>query len=256
MEKINWYGTYTLIIREVGRFLKVYNQTIFAHVASTLIFLTVFILAFNSNKSDISGIKFINFIGYGLISMNIIQSAFSNSSSSFIMYKILGYITDILQSPLGSIEIVIALTIGAVLRGVLVGITISIFLIPFIEYSIYNPFLLIFYTIISGSLFGQIGLLLSIISNSYEQLAAITNFIITPLLFLSGTFFPPNILPVFAQNLNMINPLFYLIDGFRYSLTGYAYSSIILGTVLLIFLNFLIYCILIKLINIGWRIKT
>ncbi|MEM6338767.1 MAG: ABC transporter permease [Pseudomonadota bacterium] len=141
MEKINWYGAYTLTLREVKRFLRVYNQTILTPVVSALIFLAVFVLAIGANRPDIDGIRFIDFMGYGLIAMSIIQNAFANSSSSFIMSKVIGYLTDILTPPLGSVEIIFAFTIGSVLRGLLVGVAVTIALAPFIDYNITPSFI-------------------------------------------------------------------------------------------------------------------
>ena len=129
MEPINWYGTYSLTLREVKRFIRVYNQTLITPAISALIFLAVFALAVGAKRHEINGIKFINFMGYGLIIMSIVQNAFGNSSSSLIMSKIIGYISDILTPPLGSKEIIISFKIGAVLRGLMVGIIVTISLI-------------------------------------------------------------------------------------------------------------------------------
>ena len=256
MEKINWYGTYTLTQREVRRFLRVYNQTIFTPMISALIFLAVFVLAIGGNRSDIVGIKFINFMGYGLIVMSIVQNAFANSSSSFIMSKVLGYISDILTPPLGSTEIIIAFTIGAVLRGILVGITVAVALVPFIDYTLHHPLLLIFYVLASCTLLGKLGILSGLISNSFDQHSAITSYLITPLSFLSGTFYSVQSLPIIFQQINMINPFFYMVDGFRYCITGYADGNIIVGIMFLITANIIMYLALTKLIDKGWRIKA
>ena len=255
MEKINWYGTYTLSSREVRRFLTVYNQTIITPVISSLIFLAVFVLAIGNNRTDINGIKFINFMGYGLIAMSIIQNAFANSSSSFIMGKILGYLSDILTPPLGSIEIIIAFTVGAVLRGVLVGMAVSLALAPFIEYSLHHPLLLMFYIITSCTLLGLFGILSGMIANSFDQHSAVTGYIITPLSFLSGTFYSVKALPHIFQQIKLVNPFFYIIDGFRYCITGYADGNIIGGILFLIIANIIMYFVLAKLIDKGWRIK-
>lgn len=256
MEKINWYGTYTLTQREVRRFLRVYNQTIFTPMISALIFLAVFVLAIGGNRPDIVGIKFINFMGYGLIVMSIVQNAFANSSSSFIMSKVLGYISDILTPPLGSTEIIIAFTIGAVLRGILVGITVTVALVPFIDYTLHHPLLLIFYVLASCTLLGKLGILSGLISNSFDQHSAITSYLITPLSFLSGTFYSVQSLPIIFQQINMINPFFYMVDGFRYCITGYADGNIIAGIMFLITANIIMYLALTKLIDKGWRIKA
>ena len=255
MEPINWYGTYTLTLREVKRFMRVYNQTLITPAISALVFLAVFVLAVGSKKHDIDGIAFINFMGYGLIIMSIVQNAFANSSSSFIMSKIIGYISDILTPPLGSKEIIIAFTIGSVLRGILVGIITTISLLPFVEFTLYHPFLLLFYILTSCTLLGQFGILSGMVANSFDHHSAITSYIITPLSFLSGTFYSVKNLPIFLQLINILNPFFYMIDGFRYCLTDKTDGNIMIGVIFLITANIVIYFTLERLIDKGWRIK-
>jgi len=256
VEKINWYGTYTVTQREIKRFMRVYNQTIFTPMVSALIFLAVFVLAIGSHRPDVDGVKFINFMGYGLIIMSIIQNAFANSSSSFIMSKVIGYISDILTPPLSSTEIIIAFTIGATLRGILVGIAVTVALSPFIDYSLHHPLLLIFYVLSSCTLLGKLGILSGLISNSFDQHAAITSYLITPLSFLSGTFYSVQSLPLIFQKINMANPFFYMVDGFRYCLTNQADGSIVTGIIFLVVANIIMYLLLTKLIDNGWRIKA
>ncbi|MFN9477056.1 MAG: ABC transporter permease, partial [Rickettsiales bacterium] len=193
--------------------------------------------------------------GYGLIIMSIVQNAFGNSSSSLIMSKIIGYISDILTPPLGSKEIIIAFTLGAVLRGLMVGIIVTISLIPFVEFTLYYPLLLAFYTLASCMLLGKLGILSGMIANSFDQHSAITSYLITPLSFLSGTFYSVKDLPQILQQINLLNPFFYMIDGFRYCLTNKADGNIILGIVFLITSNIVMYLVLDKLIDKGWRIK-
>ena len=256
MEPINWYGTYSLTLREVKRFIRVYNQSLITPAISALIFLAVFALAVGAKRHEINGIKFINFMGYGLIIMSIVQNAFGNSSSSLIMSKIIGYISDILTPPLGSKEIIIAFTIGAVLRGLMVGIIVTISLIPFVEFNLYHPLLLAFYILASCTLLGKLGILSGMIANSFDQHSAITSYLITPLSFLSGTFYSVKDLPQILQQINFLNPFFYMIDGFRYCLTNKADGNIIVGICFLIISNIIIYLMLEKLIDKGWRIKN
>jgi ABC-2 type transport system permease protein len=194
-------------------------------------------------------------MGYGLIIMSIVQNAFGNSSSSLIMSKIIGYISDILTPPLGSKEIIIAFTLGAVLRGLMVGIIVTISLMPFVEFTLYYPLLLAFYTLASCMLLGKLGILSGMIANSFDQHSAITSYLITPLSFLSGTFYSVKDLPQILQQINLLNPFFYMIDGFRYCLTNKADGNIILGIVFLITSNIVMYLVLEKLIDKGWRIK-
>lgn len=256
MEKINIYGTYCLTIREIRRFIRVYHQTIITPVISSLIFLAVFVLALGAHKTDIAGIKFINFVGYGLIIMSIIQNAFTNSASSFVMSKILGYIGDILTPPLSGIEIVIAFSLGSIARGILTGTVVAVALSPFIDYNLAHPFLLIYFVFFSCALLGQLGILSGIIANSFDQSAALMSYIITPLSFLSGTFYSVKLLPPIFQYINLFNPIFYMIDGFRYCLTDHADGNITAGFILLAIGNIIFFLILTKLIDKGWRIKS
>jgi ABC-2 type transport system permease protein len=256
MEPINWYGAFTLTQREVKRFLKVYNQTVISPMVSALLFLAIFVLATRGHNTQIVNMQFMNFIAYGLIIMSIMQQSFANSSSSFIMYKVLGYLNDILMPPLGYIEIIFAFIMGSIIRGVLVGITVGLAFVPFIEYQIFHPFLLASYVLLACTLLAQLGLFAALISNTFDQLSAVTNYLINPLSFLSGTFYTVQSLPLFFQKLNLFNPFFYIIDGFRYCLSNHSDGDITLGTLVLALSNIGMFFLLCKLIKSGWRIKS
>jgi ABC-2 type transport system permease protein len=253
---MNLYGLYTLYAKEVKRFIKVYHQAIFTPAISALILLAVFSLAMPNHDTKIKGIAFIDFIGYGLIIMSITQNAFANSSSSLIMSKVIGYINDLLLPPLSGFEIVTAYSLGAMTRGILVGIVVSITLSPFISFKLHSLALLCFFVITSGLFMGLLGILTGLIANSFEQNSALTNYIINPLSFLSGTFYSTEKLPIFFQKINLFNPFFYIIDGFRYSLIGVSDSNIEIGIGMLILFNSLLFFLLKHLIDVGWKIKT
>ena len=255
MEPINWYGTYSLTLREVKRFIRVYNQTLITPAISALIFLAVFALAVGAKRHEINGIKFINFMGYGLIIMSIVQNAFGNSSSSLIMSKIIGYISDILTPPLGSKEIIIAFTIGAVLRGLMVGIIVTISLIPFVEFNLYHPLLLAFYILASCTLLGKLGILSGMIANSFDQHSAITSYLITPLSFLSGTFYSVKDLPQILQQINFFNPFFYMIDGFRSGFIGFAETDHQVGLIMITVIDILLVLLAWIMLRVGYKTK-
>lgn len=252
----NYYGTYMLTLREVRRFLKVYHQTLIAPAVSAMIFLAVFLLSSNHPDHMIGNVKFLNFMGYGLLIMTVVQNAFANTLSSLIMSKVIGYINDILMPPFSGLEIVTAYIIGAVLRGLASGLVLLIFLLPFIDINIEHPLLLIFFTLGAASLLGQLGILAGIMANTFDQSSAITSYLITPLSFLSGTFYSVKKLPEFLQSVNLFNPFFYMIDGFRYSLTDYADGNIAIGIVMILATNIALFVLLVRLFNIGWRIKS
>lgn len=254
-DSINWYGAYTLTVREILRFLRVYHQTIVAPIVSAMIFLSIFSLSIGSHKPSINNIPFLDFMGYGIIMMSMIQNAFANSSSSLIMSKVIGYIVDLIMPPLRGVEIVIAYSVGSVIRAVMVGVGVTIAMIPFINFHIYHPILLVFFVLAASTFMAKLGILAGLISNSFDQMAALTNYVIMPLSFLSGTFYSVKSLPWFLQYVNYGNPFFYIIDGFRYCFTDMADSNIIIGMTILAASNMILFYITTHLINIGWRLK-
>ena len=250
------YNVYILSLREIRRFLKVYNQTIISPSINALIFLSIFSLAFGANKPKIEGVEFINFAGYGLIIMSIIQNSFSNSSSSIMMSKILGYIIDILLAPFTGKQIVISYIIGSIARSLCVGFAVTLVLSPFIKLSLNNPLLLLFVVLNSSIFMSLLGIIAGLATKHFDQNATITNYIITPLSFLSGTFYSIKALPLAFQRLNMINPFFYIIDSFRFCFTGNSDSNILFGMIFIFIANIALFIISSKLFDIGWRIKS
>ena len=255
-DKINWFGAYMLTIKEILRFLRVYHQTIIAPIVSAMIFLSIFHLSIGSHKHDINNVPFLDFMGYGLIMMSMIQNSFGNSSSSLIMSKVIGYIVDLLVPPLRGVEIVIAYSLGSVIRSVMVGIGVAIAMSPFVNFHLYHPLLLVFFALATTTLMAKFGILAGLIANSFDQMAAVTNYVIAPLSFLSGTFYSVKSLPMLLQYINYVNPFFYIIDGFRYCLTDVADSNITVGVAVLVVGNVVMFYLTTHLINIGWRLKS
>lgn len=256
MEPINWYGVFCLSKRECYRFLRVYNQSILTPIISGLIFLAVFSMALGADRKQINGIAFMDFIGYGIIIMSIIQNAFANSSSSFTISKMIGYISDILIPPLGSFEILIAFTIGAVIRGLLVGVGLAIALSPFITYTLYHPFMIVFFVVASCSLLGMFGVICGMWAKTFDQSTIVTSYIITPLSFLSGSFYSVSNLPEFFRALNNFNPFFFMIDGFRYCLTNVSDGNIWIEILILLMSNVIMFFVTMRLLDKGCGLKN
>ncbi len=254
--KINYLGVWTLYVKEVNRFLKVFNQTLITPLVTSLLFLAIFSLALGGHERKIEGIPFDRFIGAGLIIMSVVQQSFANTSSSLIMGKVIGTITDILIPPLTAGEITFAMAMGGVTRGVLVGIIVTTGIFIFVPMGIEHPLLMIFYIICSALMLSLIGMLAGIFADSFDQMAAFTSYFITPLAFLSGTFYSVKALPEFWYHITHANPFFFMIDGFRYSLIGYSDSSILLGASVLVSMNVALWTVVYTLLNRGYRLKT
>ncbi|NDB86775.1 MAG: multidrug ABC transporter permease [Alphaproteobacteria bacterium] len=251
----NYYGTSILIKREIKRFMKVYNQTIIAPVITALIFLSIFALALGDTEKKIHGVDFLDFIGYGLIIMAVVQNSFANSASSLIMARVLGYVNDILMTPFNGIEIVFAYIVGSIVRAIMVASLLTFILSLVIHMKIHNGLLLVYYLLISSWLMSVAGTLSALLTDNFDQNSAITSYIITPLSFLSGTFYSIHSLPIYIKWISIINPFFYIIDGFRYSITGVADGYILGGAIYLFCLTFFLTYRTVSLIDSGWKLQ-
>jgi ABC-2 type transport system permease protein len=228
-----WLGAWTLYLREVRRFMKIPGQTVVAPAVTTLLFLAVFALALGRAVTTVGGVPFLEFLAPGLIMMAILQNAFANSSSSLIIAKVQGNIVDTLMPPLSTLDLMAGLVLGAISRGLVVGLFILIVMVAIVGISPQHLWAVVFYGLAGAAMMGLAGTLVGIWAEKFDQIAALTNFFITPLTFLSGTFYSIERLPESLQFLALFNPFFYAIDGFRYGFTGHADSSLALGAAVL-----------------------
>ena len=253
---INWVGAWTLYKKEVLRFLNVWVQTLFSPLISSLLFLLVLSLAIGSDRGNVLGVPFINFLAPGLIAMQVIQQSFSHSSSSFMIGKIQGNIVDILYAPLSAVEVTFAVTLAAVTRSVMIAfISICVFYF-IIDFEIKNYLILIVYTFLSSFILGALGIVAGLWAEKFDHMATVTNFIIVPLSFLSGTFYTIDKLPGYLHTISKANPFFYMIDGFRYSFLERSDGSIIVGLIYLSLLSFIMFMFAYILYKKGYKIKS
>ena len=253
---INWVGAWTLYKKEVLRFLIVWIQTIFSPLISSLLFLLVLSLAIGADRGDILGVPFITFLAPGLISMQVIQQSFSHSSSSFMIGKIQGNILDLLYAPLSAAEVTVSISLAAVTRSVMIAAVSIIVFKLIIKIEITNYLLLVIFTLLSSFILGNIGIIAGLWAEKFDHMATVTNFVIVPLSFLSGTFYSIDRLPEFLQIVSKANPFFYMIDGFRYSFIGQADGSITVGLVYLTILSLVSWFLTYLLYKNGYKIKS
>ena len=215
---MNWIGLWTLTSREVGRFFSVYRQTIIPGLSSSILYIVIFGFTLEKRISSIDGIPYTIFIIPGLIMMNALTNATSNSASSMLQMKLLGQLPDILQAPLSSFEISLAYIIGGTVRGTVNGLLILLVGMSLADMTIAEPAATIIFIIIVSWAFSSIGLLLGQLADSWDQLATMQNFILTPLSFLGGIFYSIKMLPDWAQVASHYNPIYYMINGLRYTI--------------------------------------
>jgi ABC-2 type transport system permease protein len=233
---INWLGVWTLYKREVSRFLTVWKQTLVAPIVQTLLFMTVFQLAFGNRgnlSGDFAGLRYGDFLAPGLLIMAILQNAFANSSSSLVISKVQGSYVDFLMPPLSSAELTFAFITGAATRGLMVAFIAGVFIhiSPLADLPIAHIWAVLWFGLCAAIILAACGAMGGIWADKFDNLATISNFVIVPLTFLSGTFYDINVLIEPFLTVAMFDPFFYLIDGFRYGFLGAANSNLIIGAI-------------------------
>ncbi|PPR36201.1 MAG: Inner membrane transport permease YadH [Alphaproteobacteria bacterium MarineAlpha9_Bin6] len=252
---INWIGLRTLYVKEVRRFLKVYSQTILAPAVTTLIFMTIFALALGGAVRTIGDVPFMIFLAPGLVMMAIVQNSFANTSSTIMIGKVQGCIVDVLMPPLSPSELTLAFAMGGVSRGVLVAIVTATAMSVYVPLAIYDYAALIFYALAASMMLSLMGLIAGIWAEKFDSMAAVTNFMITPLAFLSGTFYSVERLPEPWFTVSQINPFFYMIDGFRYAFIGRSDGSLLIGILILTISNALLWFTVRRMFVKGYKLK-
>ncbi|MEE8351042.1 MAG: ABC transporter permease [Rhodospirillales bacterium] len=256
MGVVNWIGLWTLYLREVRRFMKVFTQTLLAPVVTTLLFLAVFALALGGIQRTVGGVPFMEFLAPGLIVMAIAQNAYANTSSSIMISKIQGNIIDTLMPPFTAHELTFGIAMGGATRGVLVGIAVAIAMSFFVPIQIHHAGYIVYHGLMAALMLSLLGLIGGIWSEKFDHIAAVTNFVITPLSFLSGTFYSIQRLPEAVQLAAHLNPFFYMIDGLRYGVIGHADGSLGLGLIVMAGVNVGLWGLSTWMFASGYKLKA
>ena len=213
-------GFRTLFYKEIIRFWKVVMQTVLAPVLTALLYLLIFSHVLEAHVQVYPGVSYTAFLMPGLIMMSVLQNAFANSSSSLIQSKQSGNIVFVLLPPLSHFEFFAAYLLAAIVRGLVVGLGVLLVGVLFADLHFAHPVWILAFSVAASAAFGAIGLAAGIWAEKYDHMAGVQNFIIMPLTFLSGVFYSIHSLPAFWQAVSHWNPVFYMIDGFRYGFFG------------------------------------
>lgn len=253
--RINWLGLWTLYRKELRRFLKIWLQTLMAPIVNTLLFLTIFSLALGDLRPAIGGVPYNLFLAPGLIMMAMVQNAFTNTSTALLTAKVQGNVVDFLMPPLSSGELNFGMIMGGLTRGLFVGGGAFCAMWFFLDVSIHHFWTALFYASIASILMAQVGLLGGIWAEKFDHLATLGNFVITPLAFLSGTFYSVQKLPPLVHTFTQYNPFFYMIDGFRYALTDHSEGNLAFGALFLTGLAIILWGVCHFVLVKGYRLK-
>ena len=255
--QINLIGVATLYRREVQRFMAVALQTLAAPVITSVLFLLVFSVAIGNRGNLAGGVDFVVFLVPGLIMMNVLQNAFANTASSLVISKVQGNIVDLLMPPLGPGELLFGLATAGMTRGLCVGIVTAVTLVSLEGHGLpAYPLIVLAYLLLGSLALSLAGILAGIWANKFDEMAAITNFIVQPLTFLSGTFYSINRLPAPFDTLAALNPVFYAIDGFRYGMIGVADRPLLTGFLCLCAVNLGLGLLCYRALSSGYQLKS
>ncbi|NOZ75371.1 MAG: ABC transporter permease [FCB group bacterium] len=255
MTPVRWIGLWTLIHREVGRFFTVYRQTVLPGLISTTLYILVFGFTLERRISEIDGVPYTLFILPGLIMMNTLTNASSNSSSSMMQMKLMQQLPDLLQAPLSSLDISLAFIIGGAVRGLVNGILVMILGVLLIGMPVAHPLLTIVFILIVSWAFSAMGLYLGQVSDTWDQLAMMQNFFLTPLSFLGGIFYSISMLPRWAQTISFVNPIYYMINGLRFTILGVSDSPPWISFIMALFMTGLFTALAVLTMLSGKKIK-
>jgi ABC-2 type transport system permease protein len=223
----NWVGLVTLVRRELKRTMMVINQVVWPPIITTLLYIYVFGVSLGSRIKTVDGVPYVEFLLPGLVMLNVISSSYDETSSSMFQQRFMNSIQELLIAPLSYIEILIGFLTGSVLRGIVIGnlvMAIGLLLVHVVPRDIGAYF---FFMSMTAVLFSACGMIAGILGKTFDNLAIITTFVITPLTFVGGVFSSSSMLPPMLARLALANPIVYMIDGFRFSYTGTAEVDLI-----------------------------
>ncbi|MEM1232692.1 MAG: ABC transporter permease [Pseudomonadota bacterium] len=254
--RVNWMGMWTLCERECRRFMAIPTQTVLAPLVTAGLFLMVFSIAFGDSRGDVMGVPFITFLAPGLMAMSVIQNAFANTSSSLISAKVMGNIVDTLMPPLSGAELTIGYLVGGIMRGLMIAVVLLAALWIVLGQGVTHPLAALGFIVLGSGFMGALGLLAAMQAQKFDQMSALTNFVVTPLAFLSGTFYSVTALPPLLEAVTRVNPIFYAIDGMRWAVLGVSDSSPVLSFVVLGVATFVLSLLTWWGFRTGYRLKA
>ena len=248
-------GFWTLFYKELLRFWKVGFQTVGAPVLTALLYLLIFGHVLDEHV-QVYGERYTSFLIPGLVMMQVLQNAFANSSSSLIQAKITGSIVFVLLPPIPYGAFFAAYVLASVARGLMVGFGVLVATLWFADLQMAAPLWVLAFAVLGGAILGTLGMIAGLWSEKFDQLAAFQNFLIMPLTMLSGVFYSIHSLPPFWQGVSHYNPVFYMIDGFRYGFFGVSDVAPEASLAVVVACFVAVSLLTLNLLKRGWKLRA
>jgi len=251
-----WIAYLTIVRKEVTRFTRIWQQTLLPPVITTSLYFVIFGSLIGPRIGEMEGYRYMDFIVPGLILMSVITSSYANVSSSFFGNKFQRSIEELQISPTPNSVILLGYVTGGITRGLLVGLVVTLVALLFSRLSVHSIFVMLSISLLTALLFSMGGFLNGLFARKFDDVSIVPNFILTPLTYLGGVFYSIRLLPDFWQGVSHLNPILYMINGFRYGFLGI--SDIHLGLSYLIIIAFIVVLFIINLtlLNRGYGIRS
>jgi len=240
MKMIYWTAFRTLLIKEILRFARIWVQTILPPAITMALYFIIFGKLIGSQIDDIEGFRYIDFIVPGLILMSVISNSYANTVSSFYFSRWNRHIDELLIAPIPNWLILAGYVAGGVARGVIVGIVVTIVASFFSDLFIYSYGITFLVFVLTSVLFSLAGFINGVFANSFDDISIIPTFVLTPLTYLGGVFYSMNLLSEFWQTVSMANPVFYMVNAFRYGLLGVSDINLSSGITIILGFTFIL----------------
>lgn len=246
----------TLWRREVNRFMKIKKQTLGAPLLETFLYISVFGAALGTRIDQLHGIDYIVFVVPGLIMMAWSTNAFTNNSSSILQQKFQGAIQDQLSSPASPLELLLAFSLGGFMRGLIVSVITFVASVILIDLPVDHVLVLIPALFLVGFFFSQLGVLIGVRAEQFDDVAFAQTFVLTPLIFLGGVFYSASLLPEPFETLTRFDPVYYMIGLVRYGFIGYSETNIALSLLFLVVASAGLLALNLRLFLKGYRLRA
>jgi ABC-2 type transport system permease protein len=254
--RVNWVALLTLIKREMVRSLKIINQVIWPPVITTVLYVAIFGLALGSRIKSVQGVSYAEFLIPGLIMLQVIDSSYGECSSSVFQGRFMNSIQEMLIAPMSSGEMVFGYILGSLARAVLIANIIMALGFFFVHTLPSNWLLYFFVMCVVSVLFSALGVIFGLMAEKFDHLAVLTTFAITPLVFVGGVFTSAQLLPPQLRSAELVNPMFYTIDAFRYSYTHQSYLPLWLSVGVISVLMVIALAIALRMAYVGYKLRT
>jgi len=255
VKNVNWIGLQAFVHREVGRIFRVVVQTIVSPLISAFLFIFIFGFVLGQRIELIAGIPYMQFVFPGILMMNILTSSFMHSSNSLYFVRFTHSINELLTAPFSYLEMIVGFVVGAVIRGLMVGVGVLVIGLLFGAVQIVHPILFLLVAVGIAVIFALLGLIVGLWAKGFEQLSILNTFVIMPLSFLGGMFYSIELLPSAVKTITLYNPFFYFVDAMRFTTIGYSESNLVLGSIIILSLAIFLGVLVTYLFKVGWRLR-